>query len=138
MLKLGEISVPRSIVIVVDDDPAVRSSLKFSLEIEGFAVRTFGCATELLDSSEARLGGCFVVDEKMPGMSGLDLIVSLRARDIVAPAILITSQPSAMVAARAVEARVPIIEKPLLSNALVEQIRDACASSGPTGIEASR
>src|SRR5262245_34437448 len=74
MQKHGKLSVPRSIVIVVDDDPAIRSSLKFSLEVEGFAVRTFACGTELLDSSDARLGQCFVIDQKMAGMTGLDLI----------------------------------------------------------------
>jgi two-component system, LuxR family, response regulator FixJ len=127
MQKQGELSVPRSIVIVVDDDPAIRNSLKFSLEIEGFAVRTFACGTELLDSSDARLGQCFVIDQKMSGMTGLDLIAKLRARHISAPAILITSHATGAVAQRAAQADIPIVEKPLLGNALLERIRDACA-----------
>ena len=126
MQKQGELSVPRSIVIVVDDDPAIRNSLKFSLEIEGFAVRTFACGTELLDSSDARLGQCFVIDQKMSGMTGLDLIANLRAKHISAPAVLITSHAIGAIARRAAQADVPIVEKPLLGNALLERIRDAC------------
>ena len=42
----------RDIVVVVDDDPAVRNSLKFSLEIEGFAVRIFGSGGELLEARD--------------------------------------------------------------------------------------
>src|SRR5205085_4268734 len=126
-----ELSVPRSIVIVVDDDPAIRNSLKFSLEIEGFAVRTYACATEFLDSSDARVGNCFVIDQKMPGMTGLDLISNLRARHISAPAILVTSQPSAALTKRAAQSDILIVEKPLLCNALVERIRDACKQDTP-------
>ena len=126
MQKQGELSVPRAIVIVVDDDPAIRSSLKFSLEIEGFAVRTFACGTELLDSSDARLAQCFVIDQKMAKMTGLDLIAKLRAKQISAPAILITSHATRAVAQRAAAADIAIVEKPLLGNALLERISDAC------------
>src|SRR5947207_11638685 len=101
MQKQGKFPASRSIVIVVDDDPAIRNSLKFALEIEGFAVRTFACGTELLDSSDARLGQCFVIDQKMSGMTGLDLIASLRAKHISAPAVLITSHTTGAVARRA-------------------------------------
>lgn len=127
MQEHGELSVSRSIVIVVDDNPAIRNSLKFSLEIEGYGVRTFACGTELLDSSDVRLGQCFVIDQKMTGMTGLDLIAKLRARHICTPAILITSHATSAVAQRAAQANIPIVEKPLLDNALLERIRDACA-----------
>jgi CheY-like chemotaxis protein len=60
----------------------------------------------------------------MPGMSGLDLIDLLRSRHFSAPAILITSDPSPPVRARAGKASVPIVEKPLLGNALIQKIRD--------------
>jgi two-component system, LuxR family, response regulator FixJ len=132
MQKQSEVSVQRSIVIVVDDDPAIRNSLKFSLEIEGFAVRTYACATEPLDSSDFRFGRCFVIDQRTPGMSGLDLIANLRARHISAPAILITSLPTPTLTKRGVQADIPIVEKPLLGNALLEHICAACAQSQPT------
>jgi FixJ family two-component response regulator len=75
------------VVIVVDGDTAVRNSLKFSLEIEGFAVLAYRCAADLLDSSDPPDCGCFVVDQILPGMIGLDLIAKLRERRILAPAI---------------------------------------------------
>src|SRR5262245_46415703 len=116
----------RSVVIVVDDDPAVRNSLKFSLEIEGFIVRLYASGSELLDERADRDCSCLVVDQRMPGIAGLDLISRLREQHVAAPAILITSHPNAALARRAASANVPIVEKPLLGNALVERIRDAC------------
>jgi FixJ family two-component response regulator len=69
-------SNPYTVVIVVDDDTAVRNSLKFSLEVEGFAVLAYRCAADLLDSSAAPDCSCFVVDQNLPGITGLDLIAN--------------------------------------------------------------
>jgi two-component system, LuxR family, response regulator FixJ len=113
-------------VVVVDDDPAVCSSLKFSLELEGFAVRTFRNGAELLKDGDLHDCQCFVIDQRMPGMSGMDLIATLRERQIGTPAILIISQPSDALSVRAAKAAIPIVEKPFLSNMLVERIREAC------------
>lgn len=119
----------RGVVIVVDDDPAVRNSLKFSLEIEGFVVRLYESGSELLRDGTLTDCGCLVVDHKMPGIAGLDLITKLRDQQISAPAILITSHPNPALARQAAGANVPIVEKPLLNNALVDLIRNACAPS---------
>jgi len=119
---------PRSVVIVVDDDPAVRNSLKFSLEIEGFTVRLYASGSELLGERDIADCSCLVIDQRMPGIAGLDLISRLRDQSISTPAILITSHPNAELARRAAGAHVPIVEKPLLGDALVEHIRDACAA----------
>jgi FixJ family two-component response regulator len=121
---------PSSVVAIVDDDPAVCGSLKFSLELEGFQVRAYGGGAELLRDRDLAVFDCFVVDQRMPVMSGLDLILTLRARNVSAPAILIVSQPNAALSARAATAKVAIVEKPLLGNALVERIREACAPGG--------
>lgn len=114
------------IVAVVDDDPAVCNSLKFSLELEGFRVPTYGSGGALLRAGNLGDCDCFVVDQKMPGLSGLETITALRSRNITAPAILIISQPSAALSARAAAASVPIVEKPFLGNALLDRIREAC------------
>lgn len=121
----------RGVVLIVDDDPAVCNSLKFSLEIEGFAVRLYESGSELLNEPVMPDCSCLVVDEKMPGIAGLDLIIKLRNRHMAAPAILITSHPNAALARRAADANVPIVEKPLLNNALLEFIRNACATNRP-------
>jgi FixJ family two-component response regulator len=118
----------RNVVLVVDDDPAVCNSLKFSLEIEGFSVRLYGSAMELLSDQTLSDCSCLVVDEKMPGIEGLDLIATLRDRDIAAPAILITSYPNHALARRAAKVNVPIVEKPLLNDTLLELIRHACTT----------
>jgi DNA-binding response OmpR family regulator len=59
----------------------------------------------------------------MPAMTGLELVTRLRDRAVHVPIILITSHPSAVLRLRAEDAGVPIIEKPLLGNALVDKIR---------------
>jgi len=118
--------VQAPVVAVVDDDPAVCNSLKFSLELEGFKVRIYSGGAELLRAADLAACDCFVVDQKMPTMSGLELIAKLRDRCIAAPAILIISQPSDGLSARAAKANVPIVEKPFLGNTLVDRIREAC------------
>jgi FixJ family two-component response regulator len=121
------------LVAVVDDDSAVCNSLKFSLELEGFKVHTYGSGSELLHAKDIGVSDCFVIDQKMPGMTGLELIGKLRDRHISAPAILIISEPSVGLSARAAKANVPIVEKPFLSNALLDRIRDACAQGKISG-----
>jgi FixJ family two-component response regulator len=122
--------LPRHVVIVIDDDRAVRNSLKFSLEIEGLAVTTYGTGTELLEAADLPPCDCLVIDQNMPGINGLDLIALLRARHCSAPAILITSHPSPSLRDRAQTAGVPIIEKPLLGNLLFDKIRDVMSPGG--------
>jgi len=124
----GELTAPLPVIAVVDDDPAVRNSFKFSLELEGFAVRTYRSAAEFLAAANFRDCNCFIIDQRMPGMSGMELIAELRGKKVSTPAILIISQPNKVLSARAAEALVSIIEKPLLSNALVEKLREVCAS----------
>jgi two-component system, LuxR family, response regulator FixJ len=118
----------RPVVTVVDDDPAVCGSLKFALELEGFAVRTYLSAAEVL-RAELDACDCFVIDQRMPGMTGIELIEMLRSHKVSTPAILIISHSNATVSARAARAAIPIVEKPLLGNALVERIREACGLS---------
>jgi two-component system, LuxR family, response regulator FixJ len=126
MTPRSQLAVYLPVVAVVDDDPAVCGSLKFSLELEGFQVRVFRSAADFLQSGEIGACDCLVIDQRMPGMTGMDLIAQLRDRAVVTPAILIISHPNAVLSARAKRAGVPIVEKPFLGNTLVERIREAC------------
>ncbi|MGH1571705.1 response regulator transcription factor [Methylobacterium sp. P31] len=81
-------------VLVVDDDEAVRRSLKFALELEGLEVRVFADAAHLLGEAALPGTGCLVVDQHMPGMNGIELVGQLRGRQVGLPAILITGRPS--------------------------------------------
>jgi len=126
MTESPQATAKRPMVAVVDDDPAVCGSLKFALELEGYAVRTYHSGAELLRGGDLEGFNCFVVDQRMPGMTGMELVEVLRKRELSTPVILIISHPNAALSARAQKAAIPIVEKPLLGNALVERIREAC------------
>jgi FixJ family two-component response regulator len=115
----------RSVVLVIDDDPAVRNSLKFALEVEGFSVQVYPTGTALLDEDDMPESGCLVIDYNLPGVNGLDLLEQLRERDVKLPAILITSHPTAAIRNRATPAGVSLIEKPLLNDTLFQCVRAA-------------
>ena len=110
-------------IVVVDDDPAVRGSLAFSLQAEGFSVQAYATGADLLSEGAAKEARCFIIDYKLPGMNGLDLLAELRRRHVAAPAILITTNPTATVRQRAAAADMILIEKPLLGDALFHQLR---------------
>jgi two-component system, LuxR family, response regulator FixJ len=111
-------------VLVVDDDAAVRSSLKFALEAEGLEVRLYDGPAALLAERNLPLRACLVVDYRMPLMDGLDLVTSLNARNTVLPTILITDHATLGLRARAAKVGIrQVLEKPLSDSALVEGIR---------------
>lgn len=110
-------------VLVVDDDPAVRNSLKFMLRIEGFDVRTYRDGDELLQERELPSNACMVIDQILPGMPGLDLVAAMRDRTLSFPAILVTTHPTEALCRRARSLNVPIILKPLLDDVLLQAIR---------------
>ena len=116
-------------ILIVDDDRAVRESLKFSLVIEGFAVRAYADAEQLLSEQHLPKFDCLIVDQNMPGMNGLDLVSALRARRIDTPAILITSHPNQSLRDRAEAAGIPIVEKPLLTS-LLDHVRRTVSQAG--------
>jgi len=120
-----EIASARPLVVIVDDDPAIRSSLAFSLQTEGFLVRSYASGPELLGDDPTAEASCLVVDYQLPGMNGLDLLAELRRRQVAAPAILITTHPSAAVRERAAAIGVALVEKPLLGDALFHEIHAA-------------
>lgn len=120
-------------VIVVDDDAAVRNSLKFALEIEGLSVRAYQGGAELLAETDLPKTGCLVVDYYMPAMNGVDLIRCLRRRKIDLPAILITAKATDDMRRSAARAGIrQVLEKPLEDSSLVDSIRGALAASEAT------
>ena len=130
MMTYTELITARPVVLVIDDDLAVRNSLKFALEIEGFCVRVYPNGAELLDEKDMPDRGCLVADYHLQGMNGLELLTALRNRDIKLPAILVTTYLSATIRNRAAVAGVLLIEKPLLSDSLFQSIRAALSEPG--------
>jgi two-component system response regulator FixJ len=118
------------VVYVVDDDMDVLGSLRFLLETDGFEVRTFRSGAALLNAMVNREADCFVIDYKMPAMSGIDLAARLRNRDIEAPIILITGYPDENIPAKAAAAGIHhVLLKPHLEESLVSRIRGAIRKS---------
>lgn len=115
-----------STVFVVDDDPAMRASLRWLIESVGLAVVTCSNAREFLDTYRPEQPGCLLLDVRMPGMSGLDLQSELSSRKIALPIVIITGYAEVPLAVRAMKAgAVDFIEKPFSDEALLECIRGA-------------
>ena len=113
-------------VYVVDDDAAVLGSLRFLLETDGFAVRTFRNGTALLNAVQVPGADCYVIDYKMPDINGIELAGQLRKADSGTPVILITGYPDENISVRAAAVGVKdVILKPLLDESLVKRIRGA-------------
>lgn len=115
-----------STVFVVDDDQAMRNSLKWLIESVGMRVELFGSADDFLSSYYPGRSGCVLLDVRMPGMSGLDLQEYLSEHDIGIPVIIITGHGDVPMAVRAMKAgAVDFIEKPFNDEALLDAIRIA-------------
>ena len=113
----------QDIVLVVDDDRAVRDSLKFALEIEGLLVRVCAGGAELLVHPDLLKAFCIVLDYKMPEMDGLAVLDLLAARDLTIPVIVITAHATKSLRDRATKAGVrQIHEKPLFNGGLLDSI----------------
>ena len=112
----------KPIILVVDDDPAVLSAIRFSLEAGGYRVRA--CA-DRLSAIEAAADGaprCLVIDYRLSEGDGLRLAAELRERGCAVPLMLITSQPDRRCRREAQRAQAVIVEKPLLGDTLHEAI----------------
>jgi two-component system response regulator FixJ len=113
------------LILIVDDDSAVRDSLKFSLELEGLAVRVCSSGADLLRHPDLDQAQCLVLDYHMPSMDGFQLLEQLGRSDARPPVILITGPVTPRVREQAARAGVAhILEKPLLDSALIDRIRE--------------
>lgn len=113
-------------VFVVDDDPALRDSLNFLIRSVGLPVETFGSANEFLAACDPARSGCLLVDIRMPGVSGLELLERLRGRGVDTPAIVITAHGDVPAAVRAMKAgAVDFLEKPFNDQLLLDAIHRA-------------
>ena len=113
----------RGPVCVVDDDDMVCESLTLLLQTQGFAVVSYGSGTELLRNEQQVDAKCLIIDQHMPGISGLDALAALRRKGTALPAILITGRPDSAISerARALGVRA-VLEKPFRMARLVELI----------------
>ncbi len=117
-------SEQKSTVFVVDDDDAVRNSMRWLVESVGLPVETYASAREFLETHDSNRPGCLVLDVRMPGMSGLDLQEKLHENGIVIPIIVVTGHGDVPTAVRAIKAgAVEFIEKPVNDQLLLDTIQ---------------
>ena len=115
-----------STVFVVDDDDAVRKTIRLLLESVQIPVEVFGGAEEFLAAYQRGRPGCLVADVRMPGMSGLELQDTLRARGIELPVIILTGHADVPMSVRALQhGAVDFIEKPYREQVLLDSIESA-------------
>lgn len=106
-------SAPSNTVFIVDDDEAVRDSLRWLLEANGYRVRAFESAESFLAAYDPAAVGVLIVDVRMPGMSGLELQEHLLARQIAIPIVFITGHGDVPMAVSTIKkGAVDFIEKP--------------------------
>jgi two-component system response regulator FixJ len=115
-------------IYLVDDDEAVRHSLITLLETSGYRASGFDSAEAFLDSVDLSKPGVLLLDQRMNGMSGLELQKELGIRNIDMPIIFITGHgdiPMSVIAMRS--GAVTVLEKPFNNRQLVNSLEESLA-----------
>jgi two-component system response regulator FixJ len=120
--------MPSATVYIIDDDPAILKSLTRLLTVEGFQVVTFGSAPDFLAASIPSQTMCVLVDLRMPGMTGFDLLQELHLAGRNFPVILMTGHANDSVLENALARNViTLLSKPFESAALFAAVREGLA-----------
>ncbi len=115
-------------VFVVDDEAAVRKALKLMLQAAGYEVELFESALAFLKDYDSSVPGCLILDVRMPGMDGMELLERLSESDIFIPVIILTAHGDIPMAVDAIKiGAIEFFEKPADANILREKVADALA-----------
>jgi FixJ family two-component response regulator len=110
-----------SVISVIDDDASVRAATNNLLTSHGYMVHTFASAEEFLQSIHLNDTSCVIADVQMPAISGLDLLILMRAQGYRAPFIFITAFPDESVRDRALKAgAICFLGKPFAGPTLIK------------------
>ena len=116
----------QAVVYVVDDDDAIRDSLRLLLRSVGLQSEVFATAADFLKSLDPSRHGCLLADIRMPGMSGLELQEELSRRHTKIPTIFITGHGDVPMAVNAIRAgAIDFIQKPFRDQDLIDRIHEA-------------
>lgn len=119
-------------IFLLDDDQAVRDALSVFLECYGFTVAAFESAEMFLEQTRENMRGILVVDQRMPGMSGLELQAELTSREIELPIIIITGHGDSQMSVTAMkQGAVGFLEKPFRNQDLLECIENIMKNKTP-------
>src|SRR5258705_13290015 len=114
------------VVFIVDDDEAVRNSLRLLLKSVGLTASALSTGREFLDTYKPAQPGCLVLDVRMPGMSGLELQEQLNHQGAVIPVIFITGHGDIPMAVEAMQAGAfDFLQKPFRDQQLIDCIQRA-------------
>jgi two-component system, LuxR family, response regulator FixJ len=115
-------------VFIIDDDDAVRNSLRLLLKSVGLSAVALPTAQEFLSKYDPQQPGCLVLDVRMPGMSGLELQEQLNMRGAVIPVIFITGHGDIPMAVEAMQqGAFDFLQKPFRDQDLIDRIQRALA-----------
>jgi two-component system, LuxR family, response regulator FixJ len=132
-------SVPAPTVFIVDDDEAVRSSLRLLLKSVGIAAQAFGSAQEFLASYDPARPGCLVLDIRMPGMSGMELQQHLNMRGAIIPVLFISGHGDVPMAVEAMKnGALDFLQKPFRDQELIDRVQLALARDGESRVSLSQ
>ena len=119
-------NAPEQTVFVVDDDKSVRDSIRWLLESIGLRVETFDSAESFLAGYSPERPGCLVLDVRMPGMSGPELMDRLGAAKPFLPIIFLSAHGDVPLAVRAMKGgAVDFLQKPYNNQTFLERVRQA-------------
>ncbi len=114
------------VVVLLDDDPAVRRSVSLTLNLAGYEVKAYASAGELLQGLDPAQSGCLLLDLRMPDMSGLEVQQALSARGCSLPVIFISAFGDIPTTVHALKAgAVDFLEKPFSTESLITRIEEA-------------
>ena len=117
---------PDQIVLVIDDDPSMRTAIKELIEAVGLNCQTFGSGQELLEARLPDVPGCLILDVRLPGLSGLHLQKELADRGNRIPIIFITGHGDIPMSVQAMKAgAVEFLTKPFRDQDLLDAIEQA-------------
>jgi FixJ family two-component response regulator len=114
----------KSVVFVVDDDSAMRDSLKFLFQSVGLDTLVFASASDFLQNELPDAPCCLVVDVRLPGLSGLELQTELAKANNRIPVIFMTGHGDIRMAATAMKAgAVEFLQKPFRDQDMLDAVR---------------
>ena len=115
-------------VYIVDDDDAVRSSLRLLIRSVGLPAEAHASAQDFLAAYDPRDAGCLLLDVRMPGMSGLDLQQELNRRGATIPVVFITGHGDVPMAVEAMQqGAFDFLQKPFRDQDLLDRVHRALA-----------
>ena len=116
-------------VHIVDDDEAIRSSLRLLIKISGMNPKTYSSAEDLLNNADLTQHCCLIVDIRMPGMSGLELQHHLNKKQYKIPLIIITGHGDISLAVEAMKSGAyDFFEKPVDDDRLIIRVKESLDS----------